>query len=110
MSRQRVRVTKDAIPAGGGDKSPGRENGVACFGTEARGSAPHSHTQSWRPGETPKAFLGRFMSSGCERGWVLDRDGLWGRGGLGSGADDADFCRNACASCGVRKLSDDAFA
>ena len=46
--------------------------------------------------------LKRFVSSGCERVWVLDRDGLWGRGGLGGGADDADFCREACASFGVR--------
>lgn len=61
-------------------------------------------------GKRRLALAKRFMSSGCEHGWVLDRDGLWGRGGLGSGADDADFCRNACASCGVRKLSDDAFA
>lgn len=44
----------------------------------------------------------RFVSSGCERIWVLDRDGLWGWGGLGGGAYDADFCWKACASFGVR--------
>ncbi|WCZ38229.1 hypothetical protein CJEDD_03045 [Corynebacterium jeddahense] len=50
----------------------------------------------------PNNSLIRFVSSGCERVWVLDRDGLWGWGGLGGGADDADFCREACASFGVR--------
>ena len=53
------RVPKDAIPVGGGDKSPGREKGVASFGTEARGSAPNSPSWSWRTGETPRGSGGK---------------------------------------------------
>ena len=97
-----VPVPEDAILVGEGGKSPGREKGVASFGTGGRGSAPNSSSWRWRPGETPRRPL-KKRECGVWAGDVRTRFLVFRQPGLekprSAGAGEGMWCARRWSEC-----------